>query len=145
MRYHLRFRSGDGRSLTFEGRKYMQKDEGGGLRGMQEVLEDYTTLFCHVYEEQPQGRRELGTAYLKFKTFEDAAAVRSLMDFLRSFKVTGTDNPLLQLQAQMRAIPGTQHRRILRLDEDPPDVHGAAYGSLLFANIADQAGEGPPR
>jgi hypothetical protein len=74
---------------------------------MQEVLADYTTLFCHVYEEMPQGRRELGTAHLRFKTFEDAAAIRNLAGFLRSFKVTGTDNPLLQLQAQMRFLAFT--------------------------------------
>jgi len=30
-----------------EGRKYMQKDSGGGLRGLQEVLQDYTTLYAH--------------------------------------------------------------------------------------------------
>ena len=30
----------------------MQKDEGGGLRGIREVLDDYTTLFCRLYERQ---------------------------------------------------------------------------------------------
>jgi hypothetical protein len=103
MRYHLEFSSNDGRSFTFEGRKYMQKDESGA----REVLQDYTTLFCHVYEGQGQLRRELGTAYLKFRSFEDIAATANLVGFLRSFKVTGTDNPLLQLQAQMRFLAFT--------------------------------------
>jgi hypothetical protein len=107
MRYHLEFRSHDGRMFTFEGRKYMQKDESGGLRGMREVLEDYTTLYCHVYEQQGDTQRELGTAYLKFRTFEDLAATQNLTGFLRSFKVTGTDNPLLQLQGQMRFLAFT--------------------------------------
>jgi hypothetical protein len=100
----------------------MQKDEGGGLRGMREVLEDYTTLFCHVYEERQQGRRELGTAYLKFRTFEDIAAVQNLTGFMRSFKVTGTDNPLLQLQGQMRFLAFTA--QFVQQEYDPlsPDI-----------------------
>ena len=40
-----------------------------------EVLDDYTTLFGHVYERQggAQGA-EIGAAVLKFRTFEDLAA-----------------------------------------------------------------------
>ena len=44
------------------------------------------------------------TAYLKFRTCEDIAAVGSLAAFLGSSKVTGTGNPVLQLQAQMRFL-----------------------------------------
>lgn len=108
MRYHIEFRTDAGREYTLEGRKYMQKDDGGGLRGIQEVLEDYTTLFCHVYERQ--GRQQgaaIGAALLKFRTFEDIAAVGNLTGFLRSFRVTGTDNPVLQAQGQMRFLAFT--------------------------------------
>jgi cholesterol oxidase len=108
MRYHIQFRMDNGREFTFEGRKYMQKDEGVGLRGTREVLNDYTTLYCHVYERDGDSIvKEVGTGYLKFRTFEDLAATGSLVEFLRSFKVTGTNDPLLQLQAQMRFMAFT--------------------------------------
>jgi cholesterol oxidase len=100
MNYHIEF-DVEGTRYLFEGRKFMQRDAGG----VQEVLEDYTTLFCRV-TEMGSGR-ELGSAYLKFKTFEDIAAVGSLAAFLRSFSVTGTKDPRLQLQAQMRFLAFT--------------------------------------
>ena len=50
MRYHLEFSATDGRRFTFEGVKYMQRDGGGGISGIPEILQDYTTLYCHVYE-----------------------------------------------------------------------------------------------
>ncbi len=117
MRYHLEFQSPEGRRFTLEGRKYMQKDDSGGVRAMQEVLEDYTTLFCHIYEDKPEGRSELGTGYLKFRTFEDLAAVRNLTDFLGSFRVTNTSDPLLQLQAQLRFLAFTT--RFVMQEYDP--------------------------
>ncbi len=108
MRYHLVFQTKSNRSFVFEGRKYMQKDESSGIRAMQEVLEDYTTLFCHVYEcSVDNSLKEVGIAYLKFRTFEDLAALGSLTDFLRSFKVTGSSDPLLQLSGQMRFLAFT--------------------------------------
>jgi hypothetical protein len=108
MRYHIEFRLDNGREFTFEGRKYMQKDEASGLRRVREVLNDYTTLFCHVYERQGDKiTKEVGTAYLKFRTFENLAATGNLIEFLRSFKVTGSADPLLQMQAQMRFIAFT--------------------------------------
>ncbi|UCD58928.1 MAG: hypothetical protein JSV16_07420, partial [Candidatus Hydrogenedentota bacterium] len=122
MRYHLEFKTPDARRFLFEGRKYMQKDEGGGLRGMREVFEDYTTLFVHVYELLDGRREELGTGYLKFRTFEDIAAVQSLTEFLRSFRVTGTTDPLLKLQAQMRFLAFTG--QFVQQEYDPlsPDI-----------------------
>ncbi len=99
MRYHLEFDSHHGRRVMFDGRKYMQKDEAGGLRGFQELLEDYTTLYVHVTADG----KELGTGYLKFRTFENIAAFRSLAQFLTSFRVTGAgDDALLALRAQMK-------------------------------------------
>ena len=107
MRYRLEFSSADGRRFRLEGTKYMQKDETGGLRAMQEILEDYTTLFCRIYEIRSDRDEELGTALMKFRTFEDLSAVRNLTDFLGSFRVTNTTDPLLKLQAQVRFLAFT--------------------------------------
>ena len=108
MRYHIEFAVQDGRRFTFQGTKYMQKDGGGGAGAIAELLQDYTTLYCHVYQQMAGGAlRETGTAYLKFRTFENLVAVGSLADFLTSFQVTGTDDPVIQLQARMRFIAFT--------------------------------------
>jgi len=108
MRYHIEFAAQSGRRFTFEGTKYMQKDGGGGVAGITEILQDYTTLYCHVFEQiAGGGLRQTGTAYLKFRTFEDLAAVGSLAGFLTSFQVTGTSDPVIQLQARMRFIAFT--------------------------------------
>ena len=108
MRYHLVFQTKSNRNFVFEGRKYMQKDESNGIRAIQEVLQDYTTLFCHVYERGADASlKEVGIAYLKFRTFENLAAIGSLTEFLRSFKVTGSNDPLLQLAGQMRFLAFT--------------------------------------
>jgi cholesterol oxidase len=109
MRYHLEFTTPAGWRYTLEGVKYMQRDSSDGLRTVAELLEDYTTLFARLYEETGAGREERGTAYLKFRTFEDLPAVRNLADFLTSFRVTNTDDPLLKLQAQMRFLAFTAH------------------------------------
>jgi len=123
MRYHLVFRTVGGKNYIFEGRKYMQKDEGGDLRGFRDVLQDYTTLFCHVYEINANDTQtEVGIAYLKFRTFEDLAAVGSMTDFLRSFHVTGTDNPVLQLQGQLRFLAFTAQFVLLEYDPLSPDI-----------------------
>lgn len=108
MIYHLEFRADDGREYTLEGRKYMNKSEAGGIRGMREALDDYTTLYCRLYERHGrQQGSQLGAACLKFRTFEDIAAVGNLAGFLRSFRVTGTDNPILQAQGLARFLAFT--------------------------------------
>lgn len=107
MCYHLEFQGADGRRYLLDGRKFMQKDEQGGWRGLVEILDDYTTLYCRVFEADGDAWREIGSAWLKFRTLEDLAAVGNLADFLRSFTVTGTSDPLLQLQARMRFIAFT--------------------------------------
>jgi hypothetical protein len=118
MRYHLEFSAPDGRRFYLEGRKYMQKDSGGHLRGMQEVLEDYTTLYAHIYERKAgQPDTQVGLGYLKFRTFEDLAAVGNLVGFLSSFQVTGTNDPLLQVQARMRFLAFTA--QFVQLEYDP--------------------------
>lgn len=101
MNYHLEFLAGDGRRCTLEGVKYMEKDVG-------DLLQDYTTLYCHVSAQQPDGSaQETGTALLKFKTFEDWAAVQNLAGFLASFQVTGSTDPAIQFQARMRFLAFT--------------------------------------
>ncbi|MDX1983676.1 MAG: GMC family oxidoreductase [Bryobacteraceae bacterium] len=107
MRYHLEFDDRRGRRVIFEGRKYMQKDEAGGFRGFAEVLEDYTTLYCHVRVTVDGQPREIGTGYLKFRTFEDVAAFSNLTGFLASFRVTGTDDPLMRIRGQMKFLAFT--------------------------------------
>ena len=123
IRYHLAFATPDGRGFYLNGVKYMQKDSGGGLRGMQELLEDYTTLYCHIYETKSgQSDTQVGLGYLKFRTFEDLAAVGNLAGFLASFEVTGTKDPVLQIQARMRFLAFTA--QFLQLEYDPlaPDI-----------------------
>src|SRR5262249_22286065 len=120
MNYHLEFSPGLKRRFVLEGRKFMQKDEGGELRGLREILEDYTTLYCRVLE----GDSELGGGVLKFRTFEDLAAVGNLVGFLRSFQVTGTDDPVLKIQAQLRFLAFTG--QFVQREYDPlsPDLTG---------------------
>jgi len=101
MRYHLEFADASGSRYTLEGVKYMQKD--AGVQPIADLLGDYTTLYTHVF----QGQTEIGIGYLKFRTFEDLAAVSNLAGFLASFQVTGTGDPVLQLQARMRFIAFT--------------------------------------
>jgi len=116
MRYHIEFASENGTGYVLEGRKYMEKNgalpvAGGAanpLGGTRELLDDYTTLFCHVSRREANGSlSELGLGYLKFKTFEDLNAVGNLAGFLASFQVTGIADPLIQLRARMRFIAFT--------------------------------------
>jgi len=125
MRYHIEYTSADGTQYVFEGRKYMQKDGGNAIA---DLLGDYTTLYCHVYRRQDDDTLvETGVADLKFKTFEDLAAVGSLAGFLSSFQVTGTSDPTLQLQARLRFLAFTA--QFVQREYDPlslPIVSGAA-------------------
>ena len=103
MRYHIEFQNTSGRRFALDGTKYMQKDSQTGA--IRDLLEDYTTLYCHVYEQLSGGQtRETGIGYLKFRTFENLAAVGNLAGFLASFQITGTDNPVYQFQARMRFL-----------------------------------------
>lgn len=107
LQYYLEFLTPDGRRLLLDGRKYMQKDWPAGADAAQEVLQDYTTLYGKVYELLGQDRRQVGAAWLKFRTFEDWAAVSNLTEFLRSFQVTGTADPWLRAQAWLRFLAFT--------------------------------------
>ncbi len=122
MRYLLEFVRDDGRRFRFEGLKYMQKDEHGGVRAIAEVLEDYTTLYVHVYDITEDPRKELGTGQLRFRTFENFAAFGNLTGFLRSFRVTGTNDPFLQLRGQMRFLAFTGSFVQQEYDALAPDI-----------------------
>jgi hypothetical protein len=53
------------------------------------------------------GLRETGTAYMRFRTFEDLAAAGSFAAFLASFQITWTGDPVVQFQARMRFLAFT--------------------------------------
>jgi hypothetical protein len=100
MNYHIEFLAGGDR-FTFEGVKYMEKD-------VDNLLTDYTTLYCHVFQQQADGTaKETGTALLIFKTFQDWAAIENLAGFLGSFQITGSSDPAIQFQARMRFLAFT--------------------------------------
>ena len=107
MRYHLEFRSDSGTVFVFEGVKYMERNGGGSAQAILELLGDYTTLYSQVFRRDGDKLTPIGLAYLKFRTFENLAALGSFTAFLGSFTVTGTDNPLLLLQARMRFLAFT--------------------------------------
>ncbi|MBM3775239.1 MAG: hypothetical protein FJW37_08755 [Acidobacteria bacterium] len=128
MRYHLEFRSNEGAAYVLEGRKYMEK--GGGLGdpagAIRELLNDYTTLYCHLYRRQGDGTlKETGIAYLKFRTFEDLHAIGNLAGFLGSFQITGTSDPLIQLQARMRFLAFTGQFAQREYDPLAPPIFAA--------------------
>ncbi|MBI4874861.1 MAG: GMC family oxidoreductase [Acidobacteria bacterium] len=104
MRYYLQFTTDTGNRYALDGRKYMQKDRPAGPDAAREVIDDYTTLYAKVYELTGSGQRQAGAAYLKFRTFEDLAAAGNLLDFVASFQVTGTDDPLLRSQGLLRFL-----------------------------------------
>jgi cholesterol oxidase len=101
MRYHLEFADTAGQRYTLEGVKYMQKNTN--TAALPDLLADYTTLYAHISGSSS----ELGIGYLKFRTFEDLAAVSNFAGFLASFQVTGTSDPAMQLQARLRFIAFT--------------------------------------
>jgi len=115
--YELFFEAPGHRRFLLEARKYMQKDEGAGLRGMSEVLDDYTTLYVRLHEIAGDARSTSGSGLLKFRTFENAAAVGDLSSFLLSWRVMGTSDPVLQMQARLRFLAFTA--QFVQAEYDP--------------------------
>lgn len=110
MRYYLYFRGIDGTRFRLLGQKFMQKNRDAGTDDLREVLEDYTTLFYSVVrQDDTKEWVESGAGVLRFRTFENLSAMESLTEFLRSFQVTGTDDPLIRVQAQVRFLAFTAH------------------------------------
>jgi choline dehydrogenase-like flavoprotein len=131
MVYHLEFFTPAGRRYLVDGRKHMQKDAGAGARGVAEVLEDYTTLVARLFEMRgasdgtgedtgaslPPSPVEIGAAHLRFRTFENLAALGSLTEFLTSFRVTGTTDPAIKTRARLAFAAFTA--QFLKTEYDP--------------------------
>ncbi|MBI4903954.1 MAG: GMC family oxidoreductase [Acidobacteria bacterium] len=127
IRYHIEFPSG-ARRFTFEGVKYMHKSTATG-NPIAGLLADYTTLYCNLYE----GGREFGTGLLRFRTFEDLAAVSNLAGFLASFRVTGSADPLIQFQARMRFLAFTA--QFVTREYDPLALGPAQFSGDIRAAV----------
>ncbi|HEV2417557.1 MAG TPA: GMC family oxidoreductase, partial [Terriglobia bacterium] len=105
MVYRVYFSDSKSKKYCFIARKYMQRDPNKPWAGPAEILHDYTTAYCHLTEET--SGHDLGSGLLKFRTFQDWAAVESFADFLKSFQVTGTDNLWIKAQARARFLAFT--------------------------------------
>ncbi len=127
MHYHIEFQADNGKRYTLQGTKYMQRTGAGGVNAIRELLLNYTTLYCHVFRLDGDTNTEIGTALMKFRTFENLAATGSLVAFLASFTVSGTNDPMLRLQAQMRFVAFTAQFVQRTYDPLSPDM-----GTLLL-------------
>jgi hypothetical protein len=100
MLYRIYFFAGPGKEYLFRGRKYLQKDGRGAAAGPREIVRDFTTLYGRLIEVATG--KEIGSALMKFRTFEDADAILSFGDFLKSFNVIGSDDPFVQARGMLR-------------------------------------------
>jgi cholesterol oxidase len=131
MRYHIEFPDNAGKRYTLEGVKYMQKDRG--FQAIRDLLGDYTTLYTHVYQQPDGTSKEIGIGYMKFRTFEDLAAVSNLAGFLASFQITGTNDPIMQLQARMRFIAFTA--QFMQREYDPLGFPASQFAADVQAEV----------
>jgi cholesterol oxidase len=128
MRYHIEFADTSGQRFALDGVKYMQKDSGSPA--IADLLHDYTTLYTHVFQVQPDGTQtQIGIGYLRFRTFEDLAAASNLAGFLASFQVTGTSDPVMQLQARLRFVAFTAE--FVQREYDPVGLPAAGSASAV--------------
>lgn len=103
MLYRIYFFTGPGQEYCFHGRKFLQKDNDGGRSGISEIVHDFTTLYGRLTDVK--AGREVGSALMKFRTFEDADALRSFSNYLESFRVTGENvNDFVQAQGRLRFL-----------------------------------------
>ncbi|HQR32889.1 MAG TPA: GMC family oxidoreductase [Blastocatellia bacterium] len=103
MLYRIYFFTGPGQEYCFHGRKFLQKDNDGGRSGIREIVHDFTTLYGRLTDVK--AGREVGSALMKFRTFEDADALRSFSNYLESFRVTGENiNDFVQAQGRLRFL-----------------------------------------
>lgn len=101
MLYRIYFFAGPGQEYCFHGRKYLQKDNDGGRSGIREIVHDFTTFYGRLTDVT--AGKEIGSALMKFRTFEDADAIRSFAEYLKSFQVTGENvSPFVQAQGRLR-------------------------------------------
>ncbi|MGH9354593.1 MAG: GMC family oxidoreductase, partial [Terriglobia bacterium] len=121
VRYKLYFQDAGKKDYLFLACKRLRRDPQRPVAGVTEILHDYTTAYCRLSE--CDSGNTLGTGLLKFKTFENLAAAESCAEFMRSFRVTGTENLLLKAQAQLRFLAFTNQFLIheyepFSMDED---------------------------
>jgi hypothetical protein len=129
MRYNLYFRGLDGRLFRLMGRKFMRKDKASGPEALREVLDDYTTLYHRVEQRDDDGNWVMmGGGVLRFRTFEDLPALGNLTGFLRSFTISGSSDPLIRLQAQMRFLAFTAQFVQREYDPFAPPIRTPAVG-----------------
>ncbi|MBS1786094.1 MAG: GMC family oxidoreductase [Acidobacteria bacterium] len=101
MLYRIYFFTGPGQEYCLHGRKFLQKDNDGGRSGIREIVHDFTTLYCRLTDVT--AGKEIGSALMKFRTFEDADVLRSFSEYLESFRVTGENlNDFVQAQGRLR-------------------------------------------
>jgi hypothetical protein len=133
MRYHIEYADTAGQRYALVGVKYMQKTSGE--QTIRDLLGDYTTLFTHVYRLAADGTQsEMGTGYMKFRTFEDFAAVSNFAGFLNSFQITGTADPVVQLQARLRFIAFTA--QFMQREYDPLGLPASQLAVDVQAEVA---------
>ncbi len=130
MVYHLYFRDHDGQEYLLLAHKYLQRNPTEPIAGIREILHDYTTAYCHLSALATSS--ELGTALLKFKTFENLQAVGSLLRFVESFTVTGTKDPLIKMQARLRFLAFTN--QFIMAEYEPLSIEGG----LLADNVREE-------
>lgn len=130
MVYHLYFHDSKNQEYLFLAHKYLQRDPTEQIAGIREILHDYTTAYCHL--TALASNKELGTALLKFKTFEDLQAVGSFAHFIGSFTVTGTDDPLIKAQAQLRFLAFTN--QFIMSEYEPLSIEGG----LMADNVREE-------
>jgi hypothetical protein len=130
MVYRLCFRNSKNQEYLFLAHKYLQRDPTEQIAGIREILHDYTTAYCHLTELASS--KELGAALLKFQTFENLEAVGSFAHFIESFTVTGTDDPLIKAQAQLRFLAFTN--QFIMSEYEPLSVEGG----LMADNVREE-------
>ncbi len=130
MVYHLYFRDNKNLEYSFLAHKYLQRDPTEPIAGIREILHDYTTAYCHL--TALSSGNELGTALLKFKTFEDLQAVGSFARFVESFTVTGTNDPVIRTQARLQFLAFTN--QFVITEYEPLSIEGG----LLADNVREE-------
>ena len=123
MRYHLVFRAGGRHVPARRPQAHGQDGRGRHRRASANCCATTPRSTATSTKVEDDGAlTHSALALLKFRTFEDLAAVGNLAGFLGSFTVTGTNDPRLQLQARMRFIAFTA--QFVQREYDPlsPDI-----------------------
>ncbi len=114
--YRLPVSAAPERQLVLEGFKSLRSDEDRAAAGPEQILEDYASFYGSLSEAVPE-TKAVGSIFLQSKTAEETAGPGKLDEVLGSWRVTGTDDRLLELHARMRFLAFTG--RFLRMECDP--------------------------